>query len=305
MKISHFILLLTGLNIAGIYCSNYFRNDDTGKEVFNIKRHNNKLEEKYENFIEKLYEKALIEEIADNLKYINSLKKNKNEETKYEENIVKNDLIAKSEGATDLEKQVEVEQEDKIEPSLQKISQFRDNSEGMNKQKNDLLLLKQSNDFHFYTILMGCLIAGIVVIAATGFCLYAMHRSTKLNNSSDFPESQIKSQSKSVIRSGDKGLAHSAQMYHYQHQKQQMIAIEKANHDLKQDQSDNSDDGETDEGDYTVYECPGLAPTGEMEVKNPLFKEDFGFSNTNIQTEIENKEDIAKNTEEKSNMTEK
>jgi hypothetical protein len=25
------------------------------------------------------------------------------------------------------------------------------------------------------------------------------------------------------------------------------------------DQSDNSD-GETEEGDYTVYECPGLAP---------------------------------------------
>ena len=36
--------------------------------------------------------------------------------------------------------------------------------------------------------------------------------------------------------------------------------LNRANHDLKQDQSDNSDDGETDEGDYTVYECPGLAP---------------------------------------------
>jgi hypothetical protein len=48
-----------------------------------------------------------------------------------------------------------------------------------------------------------------------------------------------------------------------------------------------------------------IMKTGEMEVKNPLFKEDFGFSNTNIQTEIENKEDAAKNTEEKSNVTEK
>ncbi len=74
------------------------------------------------------------------------------EELKYEENINKNDLIAKSEGATDLEKQVDVELEEKIEPSLQKVSQFRDNSEGINKQKNDLLLLKQSNDFHFYSI---------------------------------------------------------------------------------------------------------------------------------------------------------
>ncbi len=73
------------------------------------------------------------------------------EEIKYEEDINKNDLIAKSEGATDLEKQVDVELEEKIEPSLQKISQFRDDSEGINKQKNDLLLLKQSNDFHFYS----------------------------------------------------------------------------------------------------------------------------------------------------------
>lgn len=32
---------------------------------------------------------------------------------------------------------------------------------------------------------------------------------------------------------------------------------------------------EDEEGDYTVYECPGLgAHTGEMEVKNPLFFDD-------------------------------
>lgn len=57
--------------------------------------------------------------------------------------------------------------------------------------------------------------------------------------------------------------------------------------------SDNeSEDGE--DGDYTVYECPGLAPvciknidpiylyymssfssqTGEMEVRNPMFEDD-------------------------------
>lgn len=59
--------------------------------------------------------------------------------------------------------------------------------------------------------------------------------------------------------SGDRRLAQSAQMYHYQHQKQQMIAMEKANNDAKPENSDNSD-GETEEGDYTVYECPGLAP---------------------------------------------
>ena len=62
-----------------------------------------------------------------------------------------NDLIAKSEGATDFEKQVDVVPQEKIEPSLQKVSQFKDDSENIKKQKNDLFLLKQSNDFHFYS----------------------------------------------------------------------------------------------------------------------------------------------------------
>lgn len=39
--------------------------------------------------------------------------------------------------------------------------------------------------------------------------------------------------------------------------------------------SDVDSDEENEEGDYTVYECPGLAATGEMEVKNPLFQDDL------------------------------
>lgn len=57
---------------------------------------------------------------------------------------------------------------------------------------------------------------------------------------------------------GDRRLAQNAQMYHYQHQKQQIIAMEKMNEDRNGSMSDvNSED---EEGDYTVYECPGLAP---------------------------------------------
>ncbi|ELK07406.1 Neural proliferation differentiation and control protein 1 [Pteropus alecto] len=35
---------------------------------------------------------------------------------------------------------------------------------------------------------------------------------------------------------------------------------------------DSASDEENEDGDFTVYECPGLAPTGEMEVRNPLFE---------------------------------
>jgi len=71
----------------------------------------------------------------------------------------------------------------------------------------------------------------------------------------------------------DRKLAQSAQMFHYQQQRQQMMAQEKSNLDAKPVHSDDSDDEAPAGGDYTVYECPGLAPTGEMEVRNPLFAE--------------------------------
>ncbi|KAF6778357.1 hypothetical protein AHF37_02346 [Paragonimus kellicotti] len=56
---------------------------------------------------------------------------------------------------------------------------------------------------------------------------------------------------------GDRKLAHSAQMYHYQHQKQQMLAVDRAS-DPTQVSEDGSE-SDVEEGDFTVYECPGLA----------------------------------------------
>ena len=43
---------------------------------------------------------------------------------------------------------------------------------------------------------------------------------------------------------------------------------------IRNTSSDVDSEEENEEGDYTVYECPGLAYTGEMEVKNPLFIHD-------------------------------
>lgn len=61
--------------------------------------------------------------------------------------------------------------------------------------------------------------------------------------------------------SGDRRLAQSAQMYHYQHQKQQIIAMEDQNNgDQNGSLSDIETDEENEEGEYSVYECPGLAP---------------------------------------------
>lgn len=97
---------------------------------------------------------------------------------------------------------------------------------------------------------------------------------------------------------GDKKLAHSAQMFHYQHQKQQIIAMENRNNEMNHDEDNDSDDNEND---FTVYgklcwafkapekltfrfsslECPGLAEWDSgMEVKNPLFSEETPAAKT-------------------------
>uniref|UniRef100_A0A673VCC4 Neural proliferation, differentiation and control 1 n=1 Tax=Suricata suricatta TaxID=37032 RepID=A0A673VCC4_SURSU len=73
-----------------------------------------------------------------------------------------------------------------------------------------------------------------------------------------------------LVQPGDQRLAHSAEMYHYQHQRQQMRCLERHKEPPKELESLSSDE-ENEDGDFTVYECPGLAPTGEMEVRNPLF----------------------------------
>lgn len=77
-----------------------------------------------------------------------------------------------------------------------------------------------------------------------------------------------------------------ARMYHYQHQKQQMIQT--ADHrkcgalagasgvasGRHASASDLDSEDENEDGSYTVYECPGLASAHEMEIKNPLFNDD-------------------------------
>ena len=86
------------------------------------------------------------------------------------------------------------------------------------------------------------------------------------------------------VSTGDRHLAHSAQMYHYQHQKQQMKAMEKLVSENTQafsyfyrkyeinsytfSTNRGSDPPSTRKGtesgseddDFAVYECPGLAP---------------------------------------------
>lgn len=189
----------------------------------------------------------------------------------------------------------------KSEPSMAKQSSFgiKESDSDHHHSASQMDEIKKQNDFLFIFIVVGCVLAGLVSLIAASVCWYTVNKSANSSSGStnieygtktsglfgNIPTGGLASsnsiKSNTSKSSGDKKLAQSAQMYHYQHQKQQMIALEKANNENKTEYSDNSD-GETEEGDYTVYECPGLAPTGEMEVKNPLFKEDFIQLSTNV-----------------------
>ncbi|KAM9069247.1 neural proliferation differentiation and control protein 1 isoform X4 [Sarcophilus harrisii] len=131
--------------------------------------------------------------------------------------------------------------------------------------------------FRWPVMIVVCAVAGLSALIVAIVCWCRLQKEIHLAQKTDYSsKSQKITGSPAFGRSmpGDKKLAQSAQMYHYQHQKQQMLSLEKHKEQPKIMDSGSSEE-ENEDGDFTVYECPGLAPmnalTGEMEVKNPMF----------------------------------
>ncbi|XP_075762165.1 neural proliferation differentiation and control protein 1 [Pelodiscus sinensis] len=128
-----------------------------------------------------------------------------------------------------------------------------------------------SNDLLILGMIVMFSVAGIVALIVAGICWCRLQKEIRLAQKTDYPAQKLPGPLPyDKLSPGDQKLAQSAQMYHYQHQKQQMLSMEKHKEEPKVPDSASSDE-ENEDGDFTVYECPGLAPTGEMEVKNPLF----------------------------------
>nr|XP_004654164.1 neural proliferation differentiation and control protein 1 isoform X1 [Jaculus jaculus] len=119
-------------------------------------------------------------------------------------------------------------------------------------------------------ILVFC-VAGTTALAVAALCWCRLQREIRLTQKADYTIAKAPtSPATPRISPGDQRLAHSAEMYHYQHQRQQMMCLERHKEPPKELELASSDE-ENEDGGFTVYECPGLAPTGEMEVRNPLF----------------------------------
>lgn len=133
-------------------------------------------------------------------------------------------------------------------------------------------------DVYLLAVIAGCAVAAVSGLALTGVCWYRLHKKVKAASDVEYPAYGVTGPAKEKTGPlGDRKLAQSAQMYHYQHQKQQMIASERMGSDQPGGNGGGGSEGESEdeceEGDYTVFECPGLATAGEMEVRNPLFND--------------------------------
>ncbi|XP_029299898.1 neural proliferation differentiation and control protein 1a isoform X2 [Cottoperca gobio] len=119
-----------------------------------------------------------------------------------------------------------------------------------------------------------CVVVGTVAVILAAICYVKLQKESRLAQKVDYPAfggAGVLATTADDTSMGDKTLAQSAQMYHYQHQKQQMLSMGNNKPEQKVVDTEVTSDEEEVGGDFTVYECPGLAPTGEMEVKNPLF----------------------------------
>lgn len=186
--------------------------------------------------------------------------------------------------ATDRSK--EYQSKGETEPSYKELHELEkapvvpaalvDQGQGVKAQATGTDSYTSISDVYLLAVIAGCAVAALSGLIFAGVCWYRLHKKVKAASDVDYPAYGVTGPSSKEKSGspGDRKLAQSAQMYHYQHQKQQMIASERVGPEGPGGGgSDGESEEECEEGDYTVFECPGLATTGEMEVRNPLFND--------------------------------
>lgn len=129
----------------------------------------------------------------------------------------------------------------------------------------------QRGDALALVLVVGFCVAGVAALAMAALCWCRLQRDMRLAQKVDYAATKAPgSPATPRISPGDQRLAHCAELFHFQRQRQQMLSLERHKEPAKELDSASSDE-ENEDCDFTVYECPGLAPTGEMEVRNPLF----------------------------------
>ncbi|KAM4697117.1 neural proliferation differentiation and control protein 1-like isoform 2-T2 [Rhinophrynus dorsalis] len=114
------------------------------------------------------------------------------------------------------------------------------------------------------TLIVICSLTGFSGILVAALCWYRLQKEVRLAQKMAYTAYKG-----SREHTYQRSTGHvSPYVQQYQNQKQQLRAQERSEARPHQQLST---DSEPDIEEFTIYECPGLAPTGEMEVHNPLF----------------------------------
>jgi hypothetical protein len=135
----------------------------------------------------------------------------------------------------------------------------------------------------FLAVVTVCVVAAVIGAAAMGVYWHGLQKErNQAAKEAEYPQYGVigpSKEKKSRRQNGDEKMAYTAQLHHYQQTKQKIISgedgsgIQGGGTGAARQQHDESG-GESDiddEANYSVYECPGLAPTGNIEVQNPNF----------------------------------
>jgi len=161
-------------------------------------------------------------------------------------------------------------------------------------------LISSSGNVLFVAFVTMC--CALTVVGVVGGAYYYKHiRAEREDPFDDFtryspagPGKQLKRGMSPNFTSekGDETLAYRAQLHHYQQTKQKIIGTgddvlgspgsgglgngRMIGGAAIDDDTDKSEDEGELEHNFSVYECPGLAPTGDIEVQNPNFVDNSG-----------------------------
>uniref|UniRef100_A0A803JID0 Neural proliferation, differentiation and control, 1, gene 2 n=1 Tax=Xenopus tropicalis TaxID=8364 RepID=A0A803JID0_XENTR len=125
---------------------------------------------------------------------------------------------------------------------------------------------KSMNQNFSLTLIVICSLTGVSGIVVVALCWYRLQKEVQLAQKTAYATCADRRQH--ICNRSAGHISHYIQQY--QNKKQQLQAQESSRSSL-QPYRQLSTDSEPDTDDFTIYECPGLAPTGEMEVHNPLF----------------------------------
>ncbi|XP_059827218.1 neural proliferation differentiation and control protein 1-like [Hypanus sabinus] len=133
------------------------------------------------------------------------------------------------------------------------------------------------NDVVSMALIIICAVTGLCGLLVAALCWYRLQKEVRLAQKVVYEGSQ-----QPLPPFIDRRIAEKLQRTHYQHQKKVIQALGESKPKVKRYQTYMELELDNGNEEYLVYECPGLAPTGEMEIHNPLFDASVHRSSSSI-----------------------